>query len=46
VKVVEDHKGKVELLDAPGYVQTGRGAMVRITLPTQNENMADDDVAA
>lgn len=37
VKVVEDHKGKVELLDAPAYAETGCGAMVRITLPTQNE---------
>lgn len=46
VKVVEDHHGKVELLDAPNFRQNGRGAMVRITLPRLNEAANDTEVAA
>ena len=36
-KVVEDHRGKLELLDAPDFKDTGRGAVVRITLPSGAE---------
>ncbi|MEP4704218.1 MAG: ATP-binding protein, partial [Hyphomicrobiales bacterium] len=46
VKVVEDHKGKVELLDSPDFAQTGRGAMVRISLPIKNENLSSEQEAA
>ncbi len=46
VKVVEDHKGKVELLDAPGYEKTGKGAMVRISLPTHKEMLPNENAAA
>ena len=42
MKVVEDHKGKVELLDAPDYAESGRGAMVRISLPVNNGDLSDD----
>ena len=46
VKVVEDHKGKVELLDSPDFARTGRGAMVRISLPIKNENLSSEQEAA
>lgn len=45
-KVVEDHKGKVELLDAPDYATAGRGAMVRISLPTQSNELSGEREAA
>jgi two-component system nitrogen regulation sensor histidine kinase NtrY len=32
-KIVEEHGGKIELLDAPAVAEGGRGALVRITLP-------------
>lgn len=32
-KIVEDHGGTIELLDAPQTAAGGRGAMVRLTLP-------------
>ncbi len=32
-KIVEDHGGKIELLDAPAVAEGGRGALIRITLP-------------
>jgi len=32
-KIVEEHGGKIELLDAPAVADGGRGALVRITLP-------------
>jgi len=32
-KIVEDHDGTLELLDAPADFHGGRGAMIRITLP-------------
>lgn len=45
-KVVEDHRGKVELLDAPDYATTGRGAMVRVSLPTLHNEFSDDNEKA
>jgi len=32
-KIIEEHDGTVELLDAPQVAEGGRGAMVRVTLP-------------
>jgi two-component system nitrogen regulation sensor histidine kinase NtrY len=32
-KIVEEHGGKIELLDSPAVAEGGRGALVRITLP-------------
>ncbi|HVY18528.1 MAG TPA: PAS domain-containing sensor histidine kinase [Bauldia sp.] len=32
-KIIEEHGGRVELLDAPAVAMGGRGAMIRITLP-------------
>jgi two-component system nitrogen regulation sensor histidine kinase NtrY len=32
-KIIEEHGGRVELLDAPGVAAGGQGAMIRITLP-------------
>jgi two-component system, NtrC family, nitrogen regulation sensor histidine kinase NtrY len=31
-KIIEEHGGRVELLDAPAVAEGGRGAMIRITL--------------
>ncbi|MBA4783211.1 MAG: PAS domain-containing sensor histidine kinase [Rhizobiales bacterium] len=46
VKVVEDHNGRVELLDAPDFAETGRGAMVRLTLPTHSDMAENAEAAA
>ena len=32
-KVIEDHGGAIELLDAPQVAEGGQGAMLRIVLP-------------
>jgi two-component system nitrogen regulation sensor histidine kinase NtrY len=32
-KIIEEHGGRVELLDAPAVAHGGHGAMIRITLP-------------
>ncbi|MEP1443188.1 MAG: PAS domain-containing sensor histidine kinase [Hyphomicrobiales bacterium] len=42
VKVIEEHNGQMRLLDAPDYEETGRGAMVRITLPMAEETTQED----
>ncbi len=39
-KVLEDHGGSIELLDAPSVAEGGQGAMMRMTLP------ADDKAAS
>ncbi len=36
-KIIEAHRGQVELLDSPAVASGGRGAMVRITLPRVEE---------
>ena len=47
-KIIEEHSGRVELLDAPSVATGGRGAMIRITLPHlesrpgANEQVAED----
>ncbi len=32
-KIVEEHDGRIELLDSPAVAEGGHGAMVRVTLP-------------
>jgi two-component system nitrogen regulation sensor histidine kinase NtrY len=34
-KILEDHGGRIELVDAPAVAHGGRGAMVRLTLPAE-----------
>jgi two-component system nitrogen regulation sensor histidine kinase NtrY len=34
VKIIEEHGGRVELLDAPAVAHGGSGALVRVVLPT------------
>ncbi len=41
-KIVEEHSGRIELLDAPAAADGGHGAMVRVTLPNV---VADTPVA-
>ena len=45
-KILEDHGGHIELLDAPAVAQGGRGTMVRMTLPKAGVAAAGDDAAA
>jgi two-component system nitrogen regulation sensor histidine kinase NtrY len=40
-KIIEDHGGRIELLDVPDVALGGRGAMIRIILPA-----VDDEVRA
>jgi len=40
-KVIEEHRGKISLLDAPNYEEEGKGAMVRITLPKLSDDTAE-----
>ncbi|HVZ14464.1 MAG TPA: PAS domain-containing sensor histidine kinase [Bauldia sp.] len=40
-KIIEEHSGHVELLDAPAVAAGGRGAMIRITLPKLAEAGAE-----
>lgn len=37
-KIVEEHNGSMELLDAPASFCDGRGAMVRLVFPLYNDN--------
>ncbi len=43
-KIVEQHNGMLALEDAPPGPQRSRGALVRITLPVQNESSSKTDV--
>lgn len=40
-KILEEHGGTIELLDAPQVAEGGRGAMVRVTLPASDPSGAD-----
>ncbi|MEM9279113.1 MAG: PAS domain-containing sensor histidine kinase, partial [Pseudomonadota bacterium] len=42
-KIVEDHNGTVDLLDAPDVANGGRGAMTRITIPLTTEKPLKTD---
>jgi two-component system nitrogen regulation sensor histidine kinase NtrY len=49
VKIIEEHGGRVELLDAPAVASGGSGALVRVTLPridTSGVNQKDKTSAA
>jgi len=37
-KILEDHGGNIELLDAPSVSEGGRGAMMRLSLPMPDKN--------
>jgi two-component system nitrogen regulation sensor histidine kinase NtrY len=39
-KIIEEHGGRIELLDAPSVAEGGHGAMVRITLPRAEPSAA------
>src|SRR5690606_15811633 len=43
-KIIEQHNGMLALEDAPPGAQRSRGALVRITLPVQNESSSKTDV--
>jgi two-component system nitrogen regulation sensor histidine kinase NtrY len=46
-KIVEDHGGRIELLDSPEVATGGRGALIRITLPRiETAQAATPEVAA
>lgn len=42
-KIIEDHGGRIDLLDAPDQQAGGKGALIRITLP--RAEMQEGDVA-
>jgi two-component system nitrogen regulation sensor histidine kinase NtrY len=44
-KILEDHGGKVELLDAPDAFAGGRGAWVRITFTTEGMLLGEPELA-
>jgi len=39
-KIVEDHGGRIDLLDSPEVASGGRGALIRITLPRMETALA------
>jgi two-component system nitrogen regulation sensor histidine kinase NtrY len=41
-KIIEDHGGRIDLLDAPAVATGGRGALIRITLPRLQEISGTD----
>jgi two-component system nitrogen regulation sensor histidine kinase NtrY len=45
-KILEDHGGRIELLDAPAVASGGHGAMVRFRLPLAEIGDADPDAAS
>lgn len=45
-KIIEDHGGRIELLDAPAVATGGRGAMMRLILPQDLAASADDHADA
>ena len=42
-KILEEHGGHLELLDAPQVAEGGRGAMVRVILPVVSEAGAEEE---
>lgn len=42
-KIIEDHDGTVDLLDAPSVAETGRGAMTRIVIPLADNSKNSDE---
>jgi len=45
-KIVEEHGGHMELLDAPKEFHKGRGAMIRMVFPVAGKGMDEGDVQA
>jgi two-component system nitrogen regulation sensor histidine kinase NtrY len=45
-KIVEEHGGRIELLDAPPHDGGGRGALVRVTLPRVPNESAEAETPA
>ncbi len=45
-KIIEEHEGRIELLDAPGETNGRRGADIRIILPRMDGLTGDADSAA
>jgi two-component system nitrogen regulation sensor histidine kinase NtrY len=43
-KVVEEHRGRIDLLDAPAVATGGRGAMVRVILPAGLGRLGEDEI--
>ncbi|HUG62159.1 MAG TPA: ATP-binding protein, partial [Methylomirabilota bacterium] len=41
-KIIEEHDGRIELLDSPEVAEGGRGAMVRVILPKHPSTAAPD----
>ncbi len=41
-KILEDHDGRIELLDAPDVATGGHGAMIRLILPAATPSSEDD----
>ena len=44
-KILEDHGGRIELVDAPAVASGGRGTMVRLVLPAEAAATAAPDAA-
>ena len=44
-KILEDHGGTIELMDAPAVANGGRGAMMRFTLPIKVEEDLGGDLS-
>ncbi|MEM8749237.1 MAG: PAS domain-containing sensor histidine kinase [Pseudomonadota bacterium] len=44
-KVLEEHHGRIELLDAPDVADGGRGAMVRVTIPVLAAKTSGSEVS-
>ena len=44
-KIIEEHGGRVELMDAPAVAEGGRGAMIRITVPRLETSTAANEAA-
>lgn len=45
-KILEDHGGRIDLIDAPAVAQGGRGTMVRMTLPVAGVEEIDTTAPA
>lgn len=45
-KILEDHGGRIELLDAPAVAKGGRGAMMRLVLPAYRSDAGEASLPA
>ncbi|MGI9354868.1 MAG: ATP-binding protein [Rhizobiaceae bacterium] len=44
-KIIEEHHGTIELCDAPGVSEGGRGAMVRVSIPALHQSETGDGLS-